>query len=125
MASNLTREWARINLNVAVAYGENLDHVFQVANEVGEQLKEDPVFGPDLLTVPRVERVDNFGESGVEIKILANTKPIRQWALTGELRKRLKERFDQEHIEIPWPHTKVYFGNQPSTPNLSNAGREQ
>ncbi|MBW2576242.1 MAG: mechanosensitive ion channel family protein, partial [Deltaproteobacteria bacterium] len=36
-----------------------------------------------------------------------------QWGLTGELRKRIKNRFDQEGIEIPWPHTKVYFGNTP------------
>lgn len=111
LASNLTRDWARINLNISVAYGENLDHVISVINEVGEQLKGDTVFGPDLLTTPKVERVDNLGDSGIEIKILGDTKPIRQWALTGELRKRLKDRFDQEGIEIPWPHTKVYFGN--------------
>ena len=82
-----------------------------VINDVGEQLKADAVFGPDLLTTPKAERVDNLGESGIEIKILADTKPIRQWALTGKLRKRLKARFDQEGIEIPWPHAKVYFGN--------------
>ena len=111
LASNMTRDWARINLNVPVAYGENLDHVFRVINEVGQELKDDPVFGADLLSTPHAERVDNLGDSGIDIKILADTKPIRQWALTGELRKRLKERFDQEGIEIPWPHTKVYFGN--------------
>jgi len=111
LASNLTRDWARINLNVTVAYKEDLDRVFDVVNEVCQQLKEDPAWGPDLLSTPRVERVDNLGDNGVEIKILGDTKPIRQWALTGELRKRLKKRFDREDIEIPWPHTKVYFGN--------------
>ena len=111
LASNMTRDWARINLNVPVAYGEDLDHVFRVITEVGAELKEDEVLGPDLLSAPRVERVDNFGDSGIEIKVLAETKPIRQWALTGEFRKRLKKRFDEEGIEIPWPHTKLYFGN--------------
>ena len=48
----------------------------------------------------------DMGNSG-----LGDTKPIRQWALTDELRKRLKGRFDLEGIEIPWPHMKVYFGN--------------
>lgn len=113
LASNLTREWARINLDMPVAYGVNLDHVFSVINEVGEQMKADPVMGADLITAPKAERVNNFGNSGIEIKILADTKPMRQWALTGALRKLLKERFDQEGIEIPWPHTKVYFGNSP------------
>jgi small conductance mechanosensitive channel len=55
--------------------------------------------------------VDDLGSSGVDIKILGDTKPIRQWDVMGELRKRLKKAFDEEGIEIPWPHTKVYFGN--------------
>jgi len=110
MASNMTRDWSRVNLNVGVAYKENLGRVFEVINEVGRQLKDDPVWGVDLLTVPHAERVDNLGDSAIEIKILADTKPIRQWALMGELRRRLKDRFDEEGIEIPWPHAKVYFG---------------
>ncbi|MDA0734661.1 MAG: mechanosensitive ion channel family protein [Chloroflexi bacterium] len=114
LASNLTRDWSRINLDVSVAYSTNLDHVIGVINRVCQEMKDDLVWGPDLLTTPKVERVDDLGDSGIAIKILGDTKPIRQWALTGELRKRLKERFDQENIEIPWPHTKVYFGNSPS-----------
>ncbi len=111
LASNLTREWARINLNVSVAYKENLNHVFSVINQVCQEFKDDPAWGSDMLTTPHVERVDNLGDNGIEIKILGDTKPIRQWALMGELRKRLKDQFDKEGIEIPWPHTKVYFGN--------------
>ena len=76
-------------------------------------MKADPVLGPDLLSAPHAERVNHLAESGVEIKIQAETKPIHKWRLTGELRKRLKERFDAEGIGIPWPHTKVYFGNTP------------
>ena len=114
MASNMTRDWARVNLNVSVSYNENLTKVFTVINEVGKGMKDDPVWGNDLLTPPAAVRVDNLGDSGIEIKILADTKPIKQWGLMGELRKRLKDRFDQEGIEIPWPHTKVYFGNAPS-----------
>ena len=113
-ASNLTRDWSRINLDVLVGYGAELDHVFAVINRVGEEMKADPALGVNLLSAPHVERVSRLADSGVEIKILAETKPIHQWALTGELRKRLKERFDAEGIEIPWPHTKVYFGNSPN-----------
>ena len=111
MVSNVTRDWARINLNVAVAYGEDLDRVIKIMTEVGSQMKEDPVFGPDLISAPRVEGVDKLGESGIEIKVLAETKAMTHWGLTRELRKRLKVRFDQEGIEIPWPHAKVYFGD--------------
>ena len=110
-ASNMTRDWSRVNLDITVAYKENLNNVFRVINEIGQELKDDPTWGPDLLTTPEVTRVNNLGDHGVEIKVLADTKPIKQWGLMGELRKRLKDRFDQEGIEIPWPHTKVYFGN--------------
>jgi len=110
-ASNMTRDWSRVNLDISVAYKENLDNVIKVINEVGQGMKDDPTWGPDLLTAPAVTRVNNLGDNGIEIKILADTKPIKQWGLMGELRKRLKDRFDEEDIEIPWPHTKVYFGN--------------
>lgn len=110
-ASNLTRDWARINLNISVAYKENLARVITIINEICQQFKEDPAWGADMLNTPHVERVDNLGDSGIDIKILGDTKPIRQWALMGELRKRIKDRFDEEGIEIPWPHTMLYFGN--------------
>jgi small conductance mechanosensitive channel len=55
-----------------------------------------------------------LGDSGIDIKILGDTKPAKQWAIMGELRLRLKDTFDKEGIEIPWPHTKVYFGNAPA-----------
>ena len=66
-----------------------------------------------MLTTPSVVRVDNLGDSAVELKVMGDTKPGQQWALMGELRKRIKNRFDQENIEIPWPHQMVYFGNSP------------
>ena len=109
-ASNQTRDWARINLLVSVAYKENIAHVYQVIDEVCQDLKDDPEFGVQLITTPTAMRVSNLGDHGVDICIRGDTEPGEQWSLTGELRKRIKNRFDQEGIEIPWPHTKVYFG---------------
>jgi small conductance mechanosensitive channel len=119
-ASNLARDWARINLDISVGYNEKLDRVIQVINDVCEKFKEDADWGGDLLTTPKVERVNNLGDSGIDIKILGDTKPGRQFALMGELRKRIKDRFDDEGIEIPWPHTKLYFGNAFSEKGVVN-----
>ena len=115
-ASNQTRDWARINLYVTVAYKEDISHVYQVINGVCQELKDDPDFGTNLTTIPSAMRVSDLGDRGVDICIRGFTKPGEQWGLTGELRKRIKNRFDREGIEIPWPHTKVYFGN---TPNIA------
>ena len=113
VASNYTRKFSRINLNISVAYDTDLDHAISVINRVGQELAADEKWSKVIVGAPYVLRVDNLGDSGIEIKILGDVKPIEQWAVMGELRLRLKKAFDAEGIEIPWPHTKVYFGNAP------------
>jgi small conductance mechanosensitive channel len=103
VASNLTQEWSRVNLNVSVAYGEDLDRVFEVINRVGRELAADAEFGPLILKAPQVLRVEAFGESGIAIKVLGDTEPIRQWEVLGELRKRLIRAFLEEGIRVPFP----------------------
>jgi small conductance mechanosensitive channel len=110
-ASNFTKGYSRVNLNISVAYGEDLDRVINIINKVCTEMSEDPEWKADFITTPQVLRVDNLGNSGIDIKIVGDTKPIKQWGVMGELRLRLKRTFDAEGIEIPWPHTKVYFGN--------------
>ena len=110
-ASNYTRHFSRVNLDIPVAYGTDLDHAIQVINRVGKALAEDGKWRKVIKSPPQVLRVNNLGDSGIDIKILGDVKPMEQWAVTGELRLRLKKAFDDEGIEIPWPHTKVYFGD--------------
>ena len=110
VASNYTREWSRVNLNISVAYDTDLDHAITVINRVCAEMAAEPYWKEIILKTPEVLRIDNLGDSGIDIKILGDTKPIRQWETKGEIRKRIKKAFDEEGIEIPWPHTKVYFG---------------
>jgi len=111
VASNFTRHFARVNLNISVGYGTDLDHAMSVINRVGKELAEDEKWRDVIKSPPQALRIDNLGDSGIDIKILGDVKPMQQWAVMGELRLRLKKAFDAEGIEIPWPHTKVYFGN--------------
>jgi small conductance mechanosensitive channel len=104
VASNFTEDYSRVNMNVGVSYSEDLDHVIRVINRVGEELAADPDWRPHIITAPKVLRVDGFGDSSIDIKILGDTRPIQQWAVMGELRLRLKKAFDEEGIEIPYPH---------------------
>ena len=120
VASNLTKGYSRVNLNISVGYNEDLDRAIAVINRVGKELAEDPAWSAQILKPPQVLRVDNLGDSGIDIKVTGDTKPIQQWAIMGELRLRIKKAFDREGIEIPWPHTKVYFGNALETPAQQN-----
>ena len=118
VASNYTRHFARVNLNISVAYGTDLDHAISVINRVGQELAEDENWGNLIKSAPQVLRVDNLGDSGIDIKILGDVKPLQQWAVTGELRKRVKKAFDEEGIEIPWLHVKLYLGQSQTNKEL-------
>jgi small conductance mechanosensitive channel len=114
VSSNMTKKFSRVHLDISVGYGEKLDRVMEVINRVCQEVSQDPKWKADLITTPAVVRVNNLGDSGIDIKIMGDTKPSRQWDVMGELRLRIKDTFDNEGIEIPWPHTKVYFGNNPT-----------
>lgn len=111
VASNFTRNYSRVNLNISVAYSTNLNHAIRVVNRIGEELAQEEKWRDIIISPPKVLRVDKLGDSGIELKILGDVKPIKQWEVMGELRLRLKNTFDIEGIEIPWPHTKIYFGD--------------
>ncbi|HEX6030641.1 MAG TPA: mechanosensitive ion channel family protein [Tepidiformaceae bacterium] len=114
IATNMTQGFSRINLDIGVAYEEDVDRVVEVINQVGEDLARDR--REDVISAPKVLRVNAFGENSVDIKIVGDVKVFKQWELTGELRKRLKKRFDEEGIEIPYPRrvtiTRVEGGTQ-------------
>jgi len=107
-ASNLSKKFARINLNMSVAYNTDLEHVIKVINKTGNELAEDPLYKEFILKPPQFLRVNDFADSAIILKILGDTKPLKQWEITGELRKRLKVAFDKEGIEIPFPQRVIH-----------------
>lgn len=108
IVSNLSKNFARVNLNVGVAYHTNIDKAIEIINQVGNDLANDPKFSGMILAAPQFLRVDNLGDSSIDLKILGETIPLKQWEVTGELRKRLKKAFDDNHIEIPFPQRVVH-----------------
>jgi small conductance mechanosensitive channel len=107
VASNRTRTWARINEDVSVAYGTDIDRAIEVVDALGRELEADPVWKRRILEPPRVERVEALGEYGVTLKILGTVRAVDQWAAGGELRKRLLAAFTSNGIEIPYPHRVI------------------
>jgi small conductance mechanosensitive channel len=107
VASNLTRVWARINEDIVVAYGTDIDRAITVVDAVGREMLADPVWKRRILEAPRVERVEALGEYGVTIKILGSVRATEQWAAGGEFRKRLLAALQANGIEIPRPQRVV------------------
>ena len=110
--SNLTRAFSRAVFEVGVAYHEDVDRVMGVMRDVGRELWEDPEWRPLLTEEVVVPGVESFGDSSVNIRIMATTVPLKQWDVARELRRRLKNRFDAEGIEIPFPHRTLYWGER-------------
>ncbi len=116
--SNMTNEWSAYVFEIGVAYKENTDHVIEIMNEVGKSLREDKKFGRYMLEEPDIFGVDKFADSAVIIKGRIKTKPIRQWEVGREYLRRLKLVFDEENIEIPFPHRSIYVGEKSKSFNL-------
>lgn len=107
-ASNLSKNYSRVNLNIGVAYDSDIEKVITIVNRVGQTLADDPKWKKDIIKAPQFLRIDEFADSAIIIKILGDTQPIRQWDVMGELRKRLKVAFDREGIEIPFPQRVMH-----------------
>ncbi|MCA9343015.1 mechanosensitive ion channel family protein [Candidatus Saccharibacteria bacterium] len=108
VATNMTMEYSSINLNVGVGYDTDIDKLEKIINEVGNELQKDKDWRERIIEAPKFERVDDFGDSAITVKILGRTQPMEQWAVTGELRRRLKKDFDKNGIEIPFPQRTIH-----------------
>ncbi|MCB2183872.1 MAG: mechanosensitive ion channel family protein [Desulfobulbaceae bacterium] len=116
--SNLTNEWSAYVFDIGVAYKENTDQVIEILHSVGKTMFEDKEYGKIMLEPPEVFGVDRFADSAVIIKGRIRTKPIRQWMVGREFLRRVKLAFDENNIEIPFPHRTIYFGEESKPFNL-------
>ena len=115
VASNRTRTWARINQDVTVTYGTDVDRASAVVDAVGRDMSQDKQWKGRIIEPPHVERVEALGEYGITLKILGSVLAVDQWAASGELRKRLLAAFSANNIEIPRPQ-RVVLARDPDGP---------
>ena len=123
--SNMTKEWSAYVINVGVAYREDTDRVVEVMRQVDEELRRDPAFAQKFLEPIEVFGVDDFGDSAVTIKARLKTRPIEQWAVGREYRRRLKKAFDARGIEFPYPARSVVLANADDLRPTLQAGQGQ
>lgn len=116
---NDSQDWARAVLDVAVAYDSNLDTVYQVLEDAGRSLRQDPAFSAVLLEDPSVWGVQSLDADGVVVRLAVKTVPLQQWGVTRELRRRVKEALDAAGIDIPFPQRTIWLRNEDQEPQLS------
>jgi small conductance mechanosensitive channel len=110
VVTNMTKDFSRYVFDIGVAYRENVDEVIGVIKEVDEELRNDPDYKDDILESIEILGLDQFADSAVIVKARTTTVPIKQWRVGREFNRRLKKKFDERNIEIPFPHVTLYMG---------------
>ncbi|MBK1678541.1 mechanosensitive ion channel protein MscS, partial [Rhodospirillum rubrum] len=108
--TNLTKDFSFYVMTIGVAYREDTDAVCALLTEIDEALRAKPEYAAEILEPIEILGVDSFGDSAVNIKARIKTRPIKQWFVGREFNRMMKQAFDAAGIEIPFPHTTVYFG---------------
>lgn len=108
--TNYSKDYSRALINVGVAYREDPDTVMNLLSDVANEMQSDPKWGPMILEDPEVFGIDAFNSSDLLFKVRFKTEPLQQWNIARAFRIRIKKRFDDEGVEIPFPHQTLYFG---------------
>ncbi len=126
---NMTKEFSYYVFNVGVAYRENTDEVIRLLKEVDEDIRSMDEYKSEILEPLEILGVDQFADSAVIIKARIKTKPIKQWFVGRQFNAMMKRKFDENNIEIPFPHVTVYMGEgkdgtaPPMNVVMQNAGK--
>jgi small conductance mechanosensitive channel len=107
---NYTKDFSFVVLNIGVAYRENVDEVMKVIEDLGREMAEDPTLGPNIITPLDAQGVQSLDDSAVIIRAKMKVSPGTQWGMKREFNRRLKNRFDELGIEIPFPQRAITFG---------------
>lgn len=111
VVANLSSRWSRADLIIPVAYQANIDDALQLITQVGLEMSQDTQWKRQILEIPQVLGIDNFGDRGVMIRVWIKTLPLKQWDVGREFRRRLKITFDQAELSIPVPQQGVWLND--------------
>lgn len=100
---NMSRNWARADFQIEVAYNTDVDRALAIVRETIDQMTHDPAWQPLILDTREVFGVEQLTHTGIMIRVWIKTLPLKQWDVGRELRRRLKIAFDHNHIQIGIP----------------------
>ena len=115
VVSNLTRDWAQLALHISVAYNENSDRVLQLLQQVAQEVRNDPAFRNDIVADPQVPGIERVAGGEVDYLMLVKTLPNRQYGVSRELRRRIKQCFQKNNIQAGNPARVYVLEGAPGT----------
>jgi small conductance mechanosensitive channel len=110
VVSNFSKEWSQAVVDIGVSYREDIDHVIDLLTQIGMELEAEEPYKSAILEPVRILGVERFEESELVVRMIVKTAPLKQWDVGRELRRRIKNRFDEKEIQIPFPHRVLLWG---------------
>jgi small-conductance mechanosensitive channel len=105
--TNMTKDYSRAVIVAGVAYKEDYDQVLEVLKALAKEMRSETEWQSIILDDLEVWGLDQLGDSSVVIKCRIMCTPFGRWSVTREFNRRMKKRFDELGIEIPFPHRKL------------------
>lgn len=96
--ANLSRDWGQLFVDVALPSDTSTDAALAALERVSGELRMDAAWSPVLVDGPRVLGIESFGPASITLRMQLRTIPGRQDDAARELRRRIQDRFEQEHI---------------------------
>jgi small-conductance mechanosensitive channel len=109
VVSNLSKEWSRAVVDIGISYRDDVDHIIDLLAQIGRELAGEEPYQSAILESPQILGVERFGESQLVIRMIVKTMPLKQWEVGRELRRRIKNRFDEKGIQIPSSHRILFW----------------
>jgi small conductance mechanosensitive channel len=119
---NMSQNWARTVLDVSVGYGEDLARVRRILEETCHEMWETPDFRELVMEEPEVWGVERIDRDAIVLRVAIKTVPLEQWTVARRLREQIKDRFDRDGIEIPFPQQVVWHRNDSDPAAAGAAG---
>lgn len=108
LATNMTRDYAQVVLDVTVGFETDVDRVIAILGEEVTSMAGDAAWTEAFLGAPEVLGVDRIGESGMVVRVTAKVRPAERWRVQREALRRIKKRLDLEEIVLPWNPVRFY-----------------
>ncbi|NLL71391.1 MAG: mechanosensitive ion channel family protein [Epulopiscium sp.] len=109
VVTNSTRDFKRAIVDISISYEENIERVIGVLEEILAKAERELT---GIISTPQILGVQALGEYALVIRVAAQCQIKENWGVERELRKRIKQRFDEVGIVIPYPKTTIYMGTE-------------
>jgi moderate conductance mechanosensitive channel len=109
LVANHSNGWSRSDLKIPVAYQANVDEAIELIERVATEMYRDSQCRENILESPQVLGVEDFAERGFIVRVWFKTEPLKQWEISREFRRRIKNAFEEAGIPLPLPQQQIWL----------------